>query len=146
MHPESPLQLSPNPSSIQIIRELIYHDNGDPGYTENGRDLNRFRCELNAYEKLLSFGVCERQIVPYFHGYIDRMDPAAFHPALRSFYLPNAESLNCVNYSESLFPQAIEGRKEIHQACVAHEDIYPNFGEHLKQDQKDGLPPNTKYY
>ncbi|EIT75419.1 hypothetical protein AO1008_08278 [Aspergillus oryzae 100-8] len=102
------------------------------------RDLNRFRCETNAYEKLLASGVCERSIVPKFHGCINEVDPAAFHPALRHFaqdtfkprgilleYLPNAESLNCVNYSDTLYPQAIEGMKEIHKAGVHHQDIYP---------------------
>lgn len=59
-----------NPWKIKIIREItrsdassifevdldaqkyalkLFHDNGDPGQSEKGRDLNRFRCELNAY-------------------------------------------------------------------------------------------------
>ena len=59
----------------------LFHDNGDPGDTEKGLDLNRFRCELNAYKKLRTFGVCARGFVPKFYGYIDRMDTAAFHPA-----------------------------------------------------------------
>ncbi|OJD15354.1 hypothetical protein AJ78_04399 [Emergomyces pasteurianus Ep9510] len=95
-----------DPSNINIIRQItcsdssaifevdldgqkyalkLFHDNGDPGYTEKGRDLNRFRCELNAYKKLLTSGVCARGLVPKFYGYIDRMNPAAFHPALQSF-------------------------------------------------------------
>ena len=40
-------------------------------------------------------------------------------------YLPNAESLNCVNYSDTLYPQVIKGMQEIHQAGVYHQDIYP---------------------
>ncbi|KAB8252540.1 hypothetical protein F9C07_2287159 [Aspergillus flavus] len=212
-----------DPSKINIISEIarsdassifkvdldgqkyalkIFHDNGDPGYTEKGRDLNRFRCETNAYEKLLASGVCERSIVPKFHGCINEVDPAAFHPALRHFaqdtfkprgilleYLPNAESLNCVNYSDTLYPQAIEGMKEIHKAGVHHQDIYPRnillvrgnpdrlvwsdfdvattftdlgpeeqalcdheialvkgLGDLLREDQAEGLPPNTKFY
>lgn len=116
----------------------LFHDNGDPGYTEKGRDLNRFRCELNAYKKLFASGVCARSFVPKFYGYINRMDPAAFHPAFQHFsqdklkprailleYLPNAESLNSINYSDTLYPQAIEGMKEIHRAGVHHRDIYP---------------------
>ena len=116
----------------------LFHDNGDPGYAENGRDLNRFRCEFNAYEKLVTSGVCESRVVPKFHGYIDRVDPALFYPTLKHFahdkfqprgmlleYLPNAESLNCVNFLDALFPQAIEGMKEIHKAGVHHQDIYP---------------------
>ena len=49
-----------------------FHDNGDPGYTRKGRDLNRFRCELNAYHNLREFGVCDRGFVPAFYGHIDR--------------------------------------------------------------------------
>ncbi|KAB8274581.1 hypothetical protein BDV30DRAFT_225746 [Aspergillus minisclerotigenes] len=116
----------------------LFHDNGDPKYTKKGRDLTRFRYETNAYKKLLTSSVCERSIVPKFHSCINEVDPAAFHPALRHFaqdtfkpreilleYLPNAESLNCVNYSDTLYPQAIEGMKEIHKAGVHHRDIYP---------------------
>ncbi|KAJ5697247.1 serine/threonine protein kinase [Penicillium malachiteum] len=180
----------------------VFHDNGDPGYTARGRDLNRFRCEFNAYEKLFASGVCDSGFVPKYYGHIDRLDPATFYPHLQHFarnifkpnailfeYFPNAESLNCVNYSESLFTQAIEGLKEIHKAGVHHRDIYPKnllfvrgtpdrlvwidfdvsttftdddpdglarceyevslmegLGELLRDDQAEGLPPNTKFY
>ncbi|CAI7572809.1 unnamed protein product [Penicillium glandicola] len=179
----------------------LFHENGDPGYSEKGRDLNRFRCESNAYTKLLASGVCEHGFVPIFYGYTN-LDPATFYPTLQHFardkfkprailleYLPNAESLNCVNYSENLFPQAIQGMKEIHRAGVHHQDIYPKnlllirgdpdrlvwidfdvattftnfgpdqldrcnheialvkgFGEALRDDQAEGLAPNTKFY
>ncbi|KAJ5184129.1 serine/threonine protein kinase [Penicillium capsulatum] len=76
--------------------------------------------------------------VPKFYGYIDRIDPAAFHPAFQHFAqdkfkpraillesLPNSEGLNCVNYSDELFSQAIGGMKEIHRAGVHHQDVYP---------------------
>jgi serine/threonine protein kinase len=159
MHPRNDLLTDVDPSRINIIREItrsdassifevdldgqkyalkLFHDNGDPGYTEKGRDLNRFRCESNAYKKLLTSGVCDRSFVPKFYGYIDRVDPAIFHPALKHFtqdklkprailleYLPNAESLNCVNYVDTLYPQAIKGMKEIHRAGVHHRDVYP---------------------
>lgn len=49
-----------------------------------------------------------------------------FNPrAILLEYLPNAESLNCVNYSDTLYPQAIAGMKAIHRAGVHHQDIYP---------------------
>ncbi|KAJ5724387.1 hypothetical protein N7493_006115 [Penicillium malachiteum] len=115
-----------------------FHDNGDPGYTKKGRDLNLFRCELNAYHNLREFGVCDRVLVPTFYGHIDRVDPSAFHPWLKHFvhdkhqpsailleYLPHAEKLNCENYSEDLFRYAVEGITHIHNAFVHHHDIYP---------------------
>jgi serine/threonine protein kinase len=113
-------------------------DNGDQGYTKKGRDLNRFRCELNAYHNLRKFGVCDRGFVPAFHGYIDRIDPSAFFPPLKHFvgdefrprailleYLPDEERLNCVNYSEDLFRNVVDGIEDIHRAFIHHHDIYP---------------------
>lgn len=87
MHPRSDPLTDMDPPRINIMREIarseassifevdvdgqkyalkVFHDNGDPGYTEKGRDLNRFRCESNAYKKLLTAGVCERRFVPKF--------------------------------------------------------------------------------
>ncbi|KAJ5323131.1 hypothetical protein N7452_011420 [Penicillium brevicompactum] len=138
-------EISSSPSStiyeIQLAEKTytmkLFHDYGDPGYSKKGRDLNRFRCELNAYRNLRRSGVCDRGFVPAFHGYIDRIDPAAFQPPLERFvgddfqpraifleYLADAEKLNCVNYSEDLFRDAIRGIHEIHQAFVHHCDIY----------------------
>lgn len=91
--------------------------------------------------RLSASGACARSLVPKFYGYINRIDPAEFHPAFRHFsqvklkpsatlleYLPNSESLNCISYSDALYPQAIEGMSEIHRAGVHHRDIYPkNF-------------------
>ncbi|EEA27059.1 hypothetical protein TMatcc_004661 [Talaromyces marneffei ATCC 18224] len=106
MHLKQHYFLGQDPSNIHFVRELthsdassvfeievdgetdvmkLFHDNGDPGYTEKGRDLNRFRCELNAYKNLQKFGVCEQGFVPYLYGHIERVDPAAFQPALHHF-------------------------------------------------------------
>lgn len=41
-----------------------FHDNGDPGYAENGRDLNRLRYEFNACEKIIASGACESGFIP----------------------------------------------------------------------------------
>ncbi|KAJ0415830.1 hypothetical protein BJY00DRAFT_250714, partial [Aspergillus carlsbadensis] len=224
MRPNKDHSLDVAPADIQIIRELsrsdassvfeielagqkyamkLFHDNGDPGIAENGRDLNRFRCELNAYLRLHQHHVCEQGFVPYFYGYIDRLDPSMLMPALQHFthdkfhprailleYLPKAESLNCENYSETCYSQVIEGIKQIHAAGVHHQDVYPKnilelpgalperivwidfdvattfstagpdeqklsdfediiameFGEFLVEDQRQGLPKNTKFY
>lgn len=40
-------------------------------------------------------------------------------------YLPNAEELNCVNYSDERFQKAIDGLKAIHAAHIHHYDLYP---------------------
>lgn len=115
-----------------------FHDNGDPGFTKNGRDLNRFRCELKTYQNLHSFGVCERGHVPNYYGYIDRLDPITHQPYLDHFrddkyspqailleYLPNAEQLNCTNYSNQRFRKVMDGINEIHGALIHHHDVYP---------------------
>ncbi|OJD12167.1 hypothetical protein ACJ73_09400 [Blastomyces percursus] len=149
--------LRPDPDSIHIWREIsrsqtssvfeielhgnqyamkLFHDNGDPGFTNKGRDLNRFRCELNAYRNLHAFGVCERGFVPRYHGYIDRLEIRA--PQLNAFandryrprailleYLSGAEALNCVNYSTHRFRKVMIGMKAIHSALIHHNDIYP---------------------
>ncbi|KAL2816097.1 hypothetical protein BJX63DRAFT_420098 [Aspergillus granulosus] len=147
------------PSNIRIIREIqrsdassifeaefdgakcamkLFHNNGDPGFAENGRDLDRFRCELNTYRNLRKHHVCEQGFVPYFYGHINQIDPVTFQPILQHFvddknhpsailleYLPNAESLNCENYSDARYQHAIDGMKQIHKAHVHHQDIYP---------------------
>ncbi|PYI18513.1 hypothetical protein BO99DRAFT_164166 [Aspergillus violaceofuscus CBS 115571] len=76
--------------------------------------------------------------VPFFHGFIDRIDPSDFNQQLNYFkkdeflpraiileYLPAAERLNCVNYSDDLFRYAVDGIKQIHKALIPHHDIYP---------------------
>lgn len=117
---------------------LQYHNNGDPGFADNGRDLNRFRCEFSAYQNLSAHGVCEKGVVPRYYGHIDQLDPKQFRPHLDHFiddlyhpkamifeYLPNDESMNCVNYSKERFQKAIDGIQEIHKALVHHQDVYP---------------------
>ncbi|KAF9251797.1 hypothetical protein DTO006G1_2597 [Penicillium roqueforti] len=174
-----------NLGSNRYAMKLFHDENGDPGFADNGRDLNRFRCEYNAYTNLLNFDVCESGLVPRCYGYIDRLDPSSFRPHLDHFltdemhpraiileYLEGAEELNCVNYSEERLQLAIQGMKEIHRALINHHDVYPknilitqdsmgrkgqleceheakllaSFGEILREDQKQGLPPNTKFY
>ncbi|OOF93634.1 hypothetical protein ASPCADRAFT_398607 [Aspergillus carbonarius ITEM 5010] len=156
----------------------VYHNNGDPGYSRKGRDLNRFRCELKAYRNLQQSGVCEKGL----------NQPTA----ILLEYLLDAEELNCVNYSERQFQRVMEGLDDIHRAGVLHYDVYPknilivrgppervvwidfdvamsysdaepmdhraqeyckfetdlasSFGDLLREDQKQGLLPNTKYY
>ncbi|KAJ5953208.1 serine/threonine protein kinase [Penicillium verhagenii] len=116
----------------------LFHDHGEAGSQERGHDSHRFDRERNAYEKLHASGVCARNFVPKYYGYIDRLDPEAFHPAFDHFaqdmfkprgilieYFPNVETLNCMNYSDALYSQAIEGMRDIHRAGVQHNDIFP---------------------
>ncbi|KAJ5920472.1 hypothetical protein N7516_011330 [Penicillium verrucosum] len=104
MRPSNQGSLDIVPANIRVVREIdrsdassvfetelegrkyamkLFHDNGDLEFAENGRDLNQFRCELNAYMNLREHGVCERGFVPYFYGHIDRIDPTAFDPAFQ---------------------------------------------------------------
>ncbi|KAJ6186997.1 hypothetical protein N7519_001905, partial [Penicillium mononematosum] len=68
----------------------LFHDNGDPGYTQKGRDLNRFRCELNAYKKLsllVSLARCDYEIA-LVKGFAEalRDDQAKGLPPNTKFY------------------------------------------------------------
>ncbi|KAL4794366.1 hypothetical protein BDV19DRAFT_390205 [Aspergillus venezuelensis] len=101
----------------------IYHDNGDEGYTSKGWDLNRFRCETTAYEKLSAANFHEGGFFPRYYGFIDRLDPAL--PQFQPFLLEGAEKLNCVNNTEALLSTAVERLEHIHRAGVYHQDIYP---------------------
>ncbi|RDH27281.1 hypothetical protein BDQ94DRAFT_163748 [Aspergillus welwitschiae] len=161
MRPSDHGSLDVVPANLRIVREIDRSDAPSEFEIEiegrkhalklNGRDLNRLRCGLNAYMKFREHSVCERGFVPYFYG-----------------HLLNAESLNCENYSEACYHQAIEGMKQIRAAHVHHRDIYPKnilivpgdeermrwsetedtyvaeFGESLREDQKQGLRNNTK--
>ncbi|PLN77612.1 hypothetical protein BDW42DRAFT_187947 [Aspergillus taichungensis] len=145
-----------------------------------------------SYRNLLERGACARGYVPFFYGYIDRLDSSWFSPLLDHFrkdkflpraivlgYFAEAEKLDCVNYFDDLLICAIDGIREIHGARVHHRDVYPKnmlvvsgtkvvwvdfdvamtfedigdcekayceYEVELKDDQKEGLPPDTKYY
>lgn len=94
------------PDFTQILLNSQFDDNDDPGITRKDRDLNRFRCELNAYRNLHLLGVCEQGVVPYYHGYIDRLDPARFQLHLNHFindsYGPTAICSNTYRILKSL--------------------------------------------
>ncbi|KAL2871672.1 serine/threonine protein kinase [Aspergillus lucknowensis] len=190
-----------DPSNINIIRQITcsdssaifevdldgqkyalkpFHDNGDPGYTGKGRDLNRFRCEFNAYKKFRTSGVCARGFVPKYYGYIDRMDPATFHPALQSFardklkprailleYLPNTENPQGGCSPPRYLPQKLllvhgnpdrlvwidfdvattftDFGPEQLARCDYEIALVKGFAEALRDDQAEGLRPNTKF-
>ncbi|KGO38484.1 hypothetical protein PEX1_014940 [Penicillium expansum] len=136
----------------------VFHDHGDPGFSEDGRDLNRFRNEAKAYSNLHSFGVCNSGLVPKYYGSIDRIDPSCHQPWLISFlddkfhpsailleYLEGSEPLNCVNYSKERLSKAMEALVQVHSALIVHNDLYPK-NILIEEDQQEGLPPNTKYY
>lgn len=110
----------------------------DPGFTTTGRHLCRFRSETKAYEILQKHGISKRGHIPCFHGSFDQLDPARFSPHLDSFlhdernpsaimleYLPNAQRLNCENYSDERMKKVVAGINDIHSAYIEHNDPYP---------------------
>lgn len=124
--------------STRVTLTSQFHNNGDPGFAKKGRDLNRFRCGLNAYRNLHSLGVCEQG---WFHIVtvisIDLIQPGS-NPIFIIFikdshsprtilleYLQDTEELNCVNYSDDRLQAAIVGLREIHSALIHHRDVYP---------------------
>ncbi|KAJ5859382.1 hypothetical protein N7534_004659, partial [Penicillium rubens] len=129
MRPSNQGSLDVVPANIRIVREIDRSD---------ASSVFEIELEGQKYAMKLEHGVCERGFVPYFYGYIDRIDPTAFYLAFQHFahdkyyprailleYLPNAQSLNCENYFEACYHKAIEGIKQIHAAHVHYQDIYP---------------------
>ncbi|OJD15260.1 hypothetical protein AJ78_04482 [Emergomyces pasteurianus Ep9510] len=94
---------------------LKFHVNKDLGFTSKGRDLCRHRCEIEAYKLLSTAGICEQGFVSKIYALFDDIDPLTptLTPHLNAFlndvrrpcailleYLPNAQSLNCENYTK----------------------------------------------
>ncbi|EFW17932.1 conserved hypothetical protein [Coccidioides posadasii str. Silveira] len=46
----------------------VFHVNNVPGFTSTGRDLCRYRCEIEAYKLLSAAEICEQGFVPKFHA------------------------------------------------------------------------------
>ncbi|KMU75187.1 hypothetical protein CISG_04135 [Coccidioides immitis RMSCC 3703] len=121
--------------------DFQFHVNNVPGFTSTGRDLCRYRCEIEAYKLLSAAEICEQGFVPKFHALFEDIDPLtptltshlnAFlgdlhHPcAILLEYLPHAEPLNCENYARDRIQKAIQGITAVHHARVVHNDPYPN--------------------
>ncbi|RHZ52670.1 uncharacterized protein CDV56_103043 [Aspergillus thermomutatus] len=109
----------------------------DPGFSPDGRDLCRYRCESQAYQALWTHGVCGQGIVPYLYGLLESFDPRLLGSDLGSFnedkafpcailleYLPNPTSFETAGASLSpeLVRIAVDSLKTIHGARVVHND------------------------
>lgn len=117
---------------------MQFHDNGDHGFTKQGRSLNCFPNEANAYNNLHSFGVCDSGLVPKYYDSVDRLDPSCHQPWLNNFvndkfhpsailleYLAGYEPLNCVNYSKECLSKAMAAFVQVHSALIVHNDFSP---------------------
>lgn len=117
-----------------------FHVNKDPGFTSKGRDLCRYRCEIEAYKLLSAAEICEQGFVPKLQALFEDIDPLTptLTPHLNTFlgdlhhpcailleYLPHAEPLNCENYTQDRIQRAILGIQAVHRARVLHNDPYP---------------------
>lgn len=56
----------------------------DPGFSDDGRDLCRYRCESQAYQALQAHGICEG-VVPCFYGVFEDIDPHLLGSSLEAF-------------------------------------------------------------
>ncbi|KAE8149557.1 hypothetical protein BDV25DRAFT_130263 [Aspergillus avenaceus] len=116
----------------------VFHMGDDPGFSPDGRDLCRYRCESQAYFSLSRHGACDQGIVPQFYGVLENLDPSIFEPDLEAFkgdknqpcgilleYLQDASTFTSDERSEELFLYSTEALKQIHQARVIHNDPHP---------------------
>ncbi|KAE8146706.1 hypothetical protein BDV25DRAFT_132726 [Aspergillus avenaceus] len=169
------------PSNINIIRQITTCSDSSAIF-EVDLDGQKFRCELNAYKKLLASGVCARGFVPNFYGYIDQMGSCSISSCFTIFrprqvkaksnilleYLPNAESLNSGVHHQDIYPKnllLVRGNPnrlvwidfdvattftDLGPKQLAHGDyeiaLIKGFVEALRDDQAEGLPPDTKFY
>lgn len=64
------------PFMTMLLTSQKFHDNGDPGFSKRGRDLNRFRCEFQRLSEPPSLRRLRARLrAPVYYGCIDRLDP-----------------------------------------------------------------------
>ncbi|GKZ28700.1 hypothetical protein AbraIFM66950_011766 [Aspergillus brasiliensis] len=108
----------------------------DRGFAPDDRDLCRYRCEAQAYRALQVQGICDRGIVPRFHGVLENLNPHNFGSTLEAFksderypcailieYLHDATSFASKGVTLDMAQQAIQGLEAIHSAGVVHNDL-----------------------
>ncbi|PLB44463.1 hypothetical protein P170DRAFT_450563 [Aspergillus steynii IBT 23096] len=106
----------------------VFHVNKDPGFTSKGRDLCRWRCEIEAYKLLSAAGACEQGFVPKLHAVFEDIDPLTptLVPHLNAFlddvHRPCAGFTP--NYTRDRIQKAILGIKAVHHVRVVHNDPY----------------------
>ncbi|PWY83805.1 hypothetical protein BO94DRAFT_625381 [Aspergillus sclerotioniger CBS 115572] len=116
----------------------VFHMDDDPGFSPDGRDLSRYRCESQAYLALSRHGTCDMGIVPQFYGVLENLDPSVFEPNLEAFnedkvhpcaiileYLHDASVFTSEPRSVELRQYAKDALNQIHQAGVIHNDPHP---------------------
>jgi hypothetical protein len=91
---------------------------------KNGRDLNRVRCELNAYHNLRKFGVCDRGFVPAFHGY---MEAEIVLTSFIAYVFP----ASCTSYIVEDFEQLISLLMAISEGFISKALCEPIFASFL---------------
>ncbi|GKZ23543.1 hypothetical protein AbraIFM66951_007578 [Aspergillus brasiliensis] len=107
----------------------------DRGFAPDGRDICRYRCAAQAYRALQAQGICDRGIVPRFHGVLENLNPHNFGSILEAFksderypcailieYLHDATSFASKGVTLDMAQQAIQGLEAIRSGGVIHND------------------------
>ncbi|KAJ0413121.1 hypothetical protein BJY00DRAFT_306542 [Aspergillus carlsbadensis] len=107
-------------------------------YESKDRETNIHTCEVAAYKRLQAHGLCDRAVIPKFHGSIEDLDPNLHQPHLDMFlqdeyapkailleYIADMEAIHWTNYTAAKRDNFIRGLEEIHAAGVIHDDVYP---------------------
>jgi hypothetical protein len=119
-------------------------------YTD--REINIHVCEVTAYERLQEHGLCDRAVIPQFHGSIEDLDPKLHQPHLDMFlddeyppkallleYIPDMEAMHWTNYTDAKRDNLIRGLEEIHAAGVIHDEIHPRNMMVVKGDSEKAI-------
>ena len=111
----------------------------DPGFSDDGRDLCRYRCESQAYQALQAHGICDQGVVHCFYGVFEDIDPHLLGSSLEAFeddkkqpcailleYLSGSKSFSSHGvFCPELLERAMASLEKIHAAGVIHNDSYP---------------------
>lgn len=100
--------------------------------------MDVFTCENTAYQKLDETGLCDRGIVPRYHGSVLDLDPEQYLPHLVEFlndkappcailleYIPDLQILDLTTFTQDRKRRFTDAMADLHRLGILHGDIQP---------------------